>query len=69
MTNLPDFSDFRTPTRIGRTNDDTKREERRKATLAVAHRYATDAEDCRELLAMLGLNATDGRRQPSRGDA
>lgn len=64
MSNLSDFSDLRTPTRIGRINDDAKREVRRKATLTVAHRYATDVEDCRELLAMLGLDPADGRKSP-----
>lgn len=40
-------------------------EQRRKAARAVAT-LATDAEDCAELLGMLGLTAEDGLGKPSR---
>ncbi len=39
-------------------------EQRRAAALTVAHR-ATSVTDCAELLAMLGLSATDGKAAAS----
>jgi hypothetical protein len=60
VTNLSPFDELKLPERISRPDDDV----RRKATLTVAHRYATDVEDCRELLAMLGLDPADGRKSP-----
>lgn len=53
---LDGTSDLR-PARIA---EDVEIELRRKAALAVAHN-AVDADDCVQLLAMLGLAAADGK--------
>lgn len=48
-------------TRIGRVPEEHQTAERRAATRAVAGNFARDADDCAELLDMLGLTANDGK--------
>jgi hypothetical protein len=50
-------------THIGRVPDAHQAAERRVAARAVAGNFARDAEDCAQLLAMLGLTPQDGLRK------
>ena len=48
-------------TRIGKAEEEYVLEQRRKAAVAVAGTFARDAQDCAELLAMLGLRPAEGK--------
>lgn len=48
-------------TRIDKAEEAYIRNRDRRAILAVAGTFAKDAQDCAELLAMLGLTPTEGK--------